>query len=228
MLIFILFVIIVAVAYGPQLWIRYVFAKYSRNLDEIPGNGHQLAVHLLKVFEFEEVKVERTKPGNDHYSPDDNVVRLSPAVHDGNSLTAIAVAAHEVGHALQFNRQEPVSRLRKRYLVTAHNIQRVGSALLMASPVALAIFRVPHAMLFTGGIGVATMLAAVAMNMAVLPEEWDASFNKALPILAEGNYVTPAQMPKVKTILQAAALTYVAKALADILSLWRWLAILRR
>jgi hypothetical protein len=83
-------------------------------------------------------------------------------------------------------------------------------------------------MIFTALLGVATMLVSVAVYAAILPEEWDASFNKALPILIEGEYVDEHQLKAVRQILKACALTYVAAALADILSLWRWIAILRR
>jgi Zn-dependent membrane protease YugP len=62
----------------------------------------------------------------------------------------------------------------------------------------------------------------------VLPEEWDASFNKALPILKQGQYVEKHDLPKVKKVLRAAALTYFAGALANVLNIARWLLILRR
>ena len=63
-------------------------------------------------------------------------------------------------------------------------------------------------------------------NMAVLPEEYDASFKKALPILEEG-YVPKENLPAIRQILRACAYTYVAGALADVIRLWRWLAIKR-
>ena len=73
-----------------------------------------------------------------------------------------------------------------------------------------------------GLVGVLTMLASVLMYVAILPEEYDASFNKALPILHEG-YLPSEYMPKARQVLKACALTYVAGALVDVLNLWRWL-----
>ena len=64
--------------------------------------------------------------------------------------------------------------------------------------------------------------------LIILPEEWDASFNKALPVLIEGDYVEAAQIPAIRQVLKAAALTYFAAALANILNVGRWLMILRR
>lgn len=218
---------IIAIFYAPRFWVQFVLKKHSTELAYLEGTGGELAVHLLKRFDLGNVKVEETEPDHDHYDPKDNAVRLSPEVFKGKSLTAVAVAAHEVGHAIQFNRREPVSQLRERYLGHAVQVHRIGIAILMLSPVALAIFHVPHAVLFSVLIGVITMLASVAMYSAILPEEWDASFNKALPILVEGEYIDSEQIKAVRSVLKACALTYVAAALADIVSIWRWMMILR-
>ena len=64
--------------------------------------------------------------------------------------------------------------------------------------------------------------------LIVLPEEWDASFNKALPVLVQGEYVNKEQLPAVKSVLRAAALTYFSAAMANVLNIARWLLILRR
>ena len=71
------------------------------------------------------------------------------------------------------------------------------------------------------------VLGALAY-LIILPEEWDASFNKALPILIDGEYVTPDQVPKIRTVLKAAAITYFSAALANVFYIWRWALILRR
>ncbi len=212
---------------GPQWWVRYVLAKHNKELDGMPGTGGELARHLLNQFELPQVQVEQAEEGKDHYDPQDNVVRLSPGYFTGKSLTAVAVAAHEVGHAIQFNRNEPVSFLRKRFIGKAHLIQKTGIYCLMAIPFIAAIFRVPHVAAITFLIGIVTMLSSVLVYAAILPEEWDASFNKALPILKAGEYVPEEYLPAVRQILKACAFTYVAAALADILRWWRWLALLR-
>lgn len=221
------FITIAVCILGPNLWVRHVLKKHHKLLPGMPGTGGELALHLLSQYELSDVTVEITAQDGDHYSPADNAVRLSPDVYDGKSLSAIAVAAHEVGHAIQFNRHEPVSLLRDRYLAKAHLIQNCGIYLLMAMPIIGAVFRIPHLMILNIGIGVATMLVSVLMYLAILPEEWDASFNKALPILQQGEYVPQAYLPAIRQVLKACALTYVAAALADILRLWRWLSLVR-
>lgn len=227
MLYLIAVLLLLLLIFGPNLWVRYVLRKHHRPLPGMPGTGGELARHLLDVYELDSVKVEQSSKDDDHYSPAENAVRLSPEVYQGKSLSAVAVAAHEVGHAIQFNRREPVSRLREKYLAKAHLIQHWGIYILMGLPLVGVIFRVPHLALITVLVGILTMLASVLMYVAILPEEWDASFNKALPILEKGDYVPQQYMPAIRQVLKACALTYVAAALADILRLWRWLAIIR-
>lgn len=211
---------------GPSLWVRYVLWRYSSDISGMPGTGSELAVHLIERFELPGVEVVRGAKGENCYRPADRTVSLSPDVFDGKSLTAVAVAAHEVGHAIQFVREEPVSLLRSRYLTRAHAIERIGGLILMCAPVITIFARSPLVFFLLGAVGVVTLLASVMMYVAILPEEYDASFNKALPILEEG-YVPASHMPAARSILKACALTYVAGALADIVRLWRWIRFLR-
>jgi Zn-dependent membrane protease YugP len=71
-------------------------------------------------------------------------------------------------------------------------------------------------------------LGGALAYLIILPEEWDASFNKALPILIEGEYVEEHDVGKVRIILKAAALTYFAAAMANVLNVGRWFMMLRR
>jgi Zn-dependent membrane protease YugP len=88
--------------------------------------------------------------------------------------------------------------------------------------------RAPFAIAMVVGLSLLLQLAGAMAYLIILPEEWDASFNKALPILMEGEYVEKENIPAVKRILKAAALTYFAAALANVLNIGRWLLLLRR
>lgn len=213
---------------GPQLWIRWVFSRYGSNLPGMPGTGGELAKHLIERFNIEGVIVEKTDPNHDHFDSSTPAVRLSPNNFDGKSLTAVAVAAHEVGHALQWHNKETVFRLRSRYIPLAKRLQQIGFLLLSLAPLAGLLTRVPAAAAvpFIGGILV--VLCGAGTYLIILPEEWDASFNKAMPILIEGEYITPEQEFATRRILRAAALTYAAGALASLLQVWRWLPLLLR
>ncbi len=227
MLLVIIGILLVVLIFAPQWWVKHILAKHHQPLDGMPGTGGELARHLLDRFELSHVQLEAAQEGADHYDPESNTVRLSPSYLNGKSLTSIAVAAHEVGHAIQFNRKERVSFLRRKYLKKAHQLQRLGASILVALPLIAIIIKVPHLMIISGAIGLMTLLISVLAYAAILPEEWDASFNKALPILKQGDYVPSAYLSSIQTILRACALTYVAAALADVLNLWRWLVILR-
>lgn len=194
----------------------------------MPGTGGELAVHLVEELELDGVTVEKTENNQDHFDPSTRTVRLGPGNFDGKSLTAVAVAVHEVGHAIQYHRGEPLIKLRTRFAPYARLAERIGVGALMFMPVVFAVTRVPHAAGIMIAAGVLSMLSAVVFHLLTLPVEWDASFNKALPILTKGRYIAPGEEKAVRSVLKAAALTYVAAALADLLSLWRWLLILRR
>ena len=220
--------ILAILVYLPSFWVRHVMSKYSTELEDISGTGGELANHLIKRFELEGIRVEETDPMRDHFDPKDKAVRLSPDNYNGKSLTAVAIAAHEVGHAIQFHRQEKIFELRSRYLPTAHYLNQAGVAIMWSFPVIGLVLRSPFAVGMVIALSLLLQLAGAFAYLIILPEEWDASFNKALPILMEGDYVEEHQIPKIRKILKAAALTYFAAALANVLHIGRWLLILRR
>ena len=98
--------LVLAVVFGPQLWIRRVLAQHGGERPDFPGTGAELARHLLDEAGLQAVPVEETDKG-DHYDPQTRTVRLLPQHHDGRSVAAVAIAAHEVSHAVQHARGEP-------------------------------------------------------------------------------------------------------------------------
>ena len=220
-------VLIVTAIYGPQLWVQWVLNRYNRVEEEnFPGTGGELARHLLDRYDLQEVEVEITEQG-DHYDPMARCVRLTPDKFDGKTLTAITVAAHECGHALQHAAAEPLFILRSRLAVGAVWAARVGSFLLFAAPFLGLLARAPSPALISVLGGFLIMGFGVVVQLITLPVELDASFRKALPVL-EAGYLEPEQVPAARRILRAAAWTYVAASLACLLNFWRWLAVLRR
>lgn len=220
--------LLAACVYLPSLWVRWVMQKHATEIEDMPGTGGELATHLLAQFNMNEHKVEETAPMGDHYDPNALAVRLSPGNFSGKSLTAIAVAAHEVGHALQHHRDEEIFKLRKRYLPTARLLGQVGIMLLYLLPLIGLIIKAPGAVVALIAFSIVMQLAGALSYLIVLPEEMDASFNKALPILLEGNYIQPHHEEAVRGVLKAAALTYFAAALANVLNIGRWLMVLIR
>lgn len=213
----------------PGLWVKRVMAKYRQpaNRYREQGSGGELARHLLDRFGLDSVAVEET-PAGDHYDPQDKAVRLSPDNYSGHSLTAITVAAHEVGHAIQDSRGESLFQARQRLAKAAMVAERLAGMLLVAAPVVLLLTRVPQAGAATILIGVLSMGIGTIVHLVTLPVEFDASYGKALPILREGEYLHEGDIVHAERILKAAALTYVAGSLASLLNLGRWIAVLRR
>ncbi len=215
------------VLYGPQLWVQRVLAQYHRQPEEnFPGTGGELARHLLDRFELQAVKVEAAEQG-DHYDPTTRTVRLTPDKLDGRTLTAITVAAHECGHALQHAADEPLFAWRTRLVRAAVIAERLGSFLLFAAPVLVIVTRIPNPALISMAGAFLMMGFGILAQLLTLPVELDASFGKALPLLASG-YLVEDQLPAARRILRAAAWTYVAAAFASVFNFWRWLAVLRR
>lgn len=222
-----LLIVVALVLVGPQLWTRRVFAKHSAPRPDYPGTGGELARHLLNRFDLQHITVEPTETG-DHYDPVTKAVRLTPAIFDGKSLTAITIAAHEVGHAIQDHLGYQPLAERTKLVRIAQGAEKVGAVLMMGIPVAAAVARTPVASVVVMTAGMATMGISTLVHLVTLPVEWDASFRRALPVLRQGQYLTPEDEQGARSILTAAALTYVAASLASLLNLWRWIAFLRR
>jgi Zn-dependent membrane protease YugP len=219
--------IIISVVFGPGIWVRRVLSKYAEPANRYAGSGAQLARFLLNKNGLENVKVEQTTEG-DHYDPGDKAVRLSPDKFEGHSLTAITVAAHEVGHALQDRDSYGPLRLRTHLVKATRHVEKLGAGILMISPFIGALTRVPMlgVLMFLGGL--LTLGTSTVIHLVTLPTEFDASFNRALPMLEKDNILKESDRKHARRILKAAAYTYVSASLMSLLNIARWWAILRR
>lgn len=218
--------VFLAVAILPQVWVGWTIRRHGVARSDLPGTGGELARHLLNRFDLAHVKVEITDKG-DHYDPDDKAVRLLKQHHDGRSLSAVAIAAHEVGHAIQHGRDERGLRTRQSLARLAAQTDQIAFWFFLAAPVLGILARTPLAFAVILGLGVALLGVRVLVNLVTLPVEFDASFRKALPILNQGRYLGEQDMPAIRGLLTAAALTYVAGALISMVNLARWISLLR-
>lgn len=219
-------IVVLAVILLPQLGVRHTISRHGVDRPDLQGTGGELARHLLNRFDLPNVKVEITDKG-DHYDPRDKAVRLLKQHHDGRSLSAVAVATHEVSHALQDAAGERKLALRQELAQVAVWTDRAAGMFFLAAPFLAALARTPLALVLVIGIGVALLAVRVLVTLITLPVEFDASFAKALPILRDGNYVDERDMPAIHSVLRAAALTYVAGALISLINLARWVRLLR-
>ena len=219
--------VVLALIFGPSLWVKLVMKRYSLEKPEIPGTGGELAQHLIERFSLKDVEVEVTELG-DHYDPIEKKVRLLREHYESKSLTAIAIAAHEVGHAIQDQQGDKRLAIRTKMVPVVDKVARLSVAFIYLSPVIGIISRHPMPFSLLLFLGLSGFVARMMVHAVTLPIEFDASFSKALPLLREGKYVSQSNEKAVSSILRAAALTYVSAALADILNLGRWIVILLR
>ncbi len=222
MLYVLIVLLFLALIFLPQYWVRQVMARHGYERPDFPGTGGELARHLLDEADLRDVPVEITEAG-DHYDPEARAVRLTMGNHDGRSITAIAVAAHEVSHAVQHARGERLFDWRGklvRLLILAD-----GAAMIMAFliPVLGVAVRSPSLVLLQVAIVIALLSLRVIVHLVTLPVETDASFGKALPVLERGGYIAGNDLPAARQVLRAAALTYVAAALVSIIDILRLL-----
>ena len=219
--------IVLALIFGPSLWVKLVMGRHSSEKPELPGTGGELAKHLIERFSLKDVKVEVTELG-DHYDPSEKKVRLLREHYESKSLTAIAIAAHEVGHAIQDQQGDKRLATRTKMVPVVDKVARWSVVIISLSPIIGILTRhpIPFSLLLL--IGLLGFIARMMIHAVTLPIEFDASFSKALPLLKEGNYISQSDEKAVTSILRAAALTYVSAALADILNLGRWIVILSR
>ncbi len=218
--------LVLIIVFLPNLWVKHVMEQHNYDRPDFPGTGGELAEHLLREAGLDDVAVEISNEG-DHYDPTDRTVRLSVANHDGRSLTAVAVATHEVAHALQHSQGYTPLMVRTRIAKAVHMIQRVGSGLLVATPLIAVLTRAPSVIVLEVAAGLALIGSSAVAHLVTLPVEFDASFKRALPILEKGKFIGESDLPAARKILKAAAFTYVAAALMSLLDIARWLRLLR-
>jgi len=224
---FLPFLLLFALVFGPGLWVRNVMTRYSSPKDRYDGTGGELARHLLDSNDLHHVRVEETDKV-DHYDPVEKVIRLTPEKLNGQSLTAVTVAAHEVGHAIQDAVGFAPLKVRTQLIILTRPVERLGAGILMAAPLIGILTRAPLVSLLMMLGGFLSLGTATLVHLVTLPTELDASFMRALPILEKGNILRPVDLPHARRLLKAAALTYLSASLASLLNIARWWTLLKR
>jgi len=196
-----------------SLMVKVTFNRYSKIPCYSGFTGAQAAERMLRSNGIFDVKVEETSGFlSDHYDPSNKVLRLSSDVYHSNSLSAVGVACHEAGHALQHANQY-VPLVLRTVLVPVTNISSM-----------LAFYVVAAGFMFRPLLYVGCAMFAVAFLFSVvtLPVEWDASA-RAKQHLVSAGIVSPGQEGDAGRVLNAAFLTYVAGAVGSLLTLLYYL-----
>lgn len=199
-----------------QVWVKRAFHRWSAVRTMSGLTGAEVAARIVQNAGLG-VRVERVSGFlSDHYDPRTRVLRLSPEVFDGSSISSVGVAAHEAGHALQHAKNYLPLQVRSALVpVTtigsnlAWPLLMIGFLLMSLSP-AVGIKLVYAGIIFFSG--------AVLFQLVTLPVEFDAS-RRAVAVLRSQNFVSGAELAGVQKVLTAAAMTYVAAAAAAVLQL---------
>ncbi|GGA44569.1 zinc metallopeptidase [Paenibacillus physcomitrellae] len=213
--------ILIIIAFIFSLWAQFrvkgTFNKYTEVPNYSGMTGQEAARRMLDANGLYDVPIEPVRGSlTDHYDPIHRVVRLSEPVYYERSISAVSVACHEVGHAIQHKVHYPMLVLRHRIFPIVNFASGVAPFLLIAG-ILFSAFNLL-------GLGIIFFSVAVAFQLITLPVEFNAS-NRARKIMLEQGYVTPSESKSVGKVLNAAALTYVAAALISVLELLRYILI---
>ena len=211
-----------------QIWVKRSFAKYSKVTTSGGLTGAEVAQRVVQNASLG-VRVERASGFlSDHYDPRSRVLRLSPEVFDGRSISSVGVAAHEAGHALQHARGYLPLQWRSALVPITSVGSNLAWPLLMIGFILMTLMPVLGMKIVLAGIAMFSL--AVIFQLVTLPVEFDAS-HRAVAVLAGQGFVSAVELEGVKKVLTAAAMTYVAAAAAAVLQLLYFLlraGVLRR
>lgn len=211
------FAILLIVPLWAQMKVKSTYRTYSRKPTSTQMPGVQVARKILDDNGLYDVTIEEVKGQlTDHYDPRSKTVRLSSGNYHGTSMAAAAVAAHEVGHALQHAEEYAFLKFRTSLVPLASFGSNVSFYLILAG----IIFTMPNMLLF----GIIFMAFAVLFQIVTLPVEFNAS-SRAMDQLVAGGIIMNNEERETKKVLDAAALTYVAAALVAVAELMRFVLI---
>ena len=195
-----------------QSKVSSAYSKYSRIRNEANLTGEQVAREIINRYHLN-IGIEKVNGQlSDHYDPKSKVVRLSTAIHDGNSIASHAVAVHEIGHALQDQENYSMLRLRHNLLPLANIGNTAGWVAIMIGLLA-GISSIAY-------VGLGFLSIMLLFQFVTLPVEFNAS-HRALEILEKDGYLSYNETGMAKQMLTAAALTYVAAVASTLLNLMR-------
>lgn len=200
-----------------QMKVKSTYKKYSKIATSSRKTGAQVAQEILNQNGLYDVRIEEVQGTlTDHYDPRSKVVRLSTNNYHGHSMASSAVAAHEVGHAMQDAEEYMFLKFRTALVPLAS----FGSNSAMFIILTGIIFSANNLI----GIGVLFMSFAVLFQLVTLPVEFNAS-SRAMDQLVSTGIIVNTEERDTKKVLNAAALTYVAAALVAVAELMRFLLI---
>lgn len=194
-----------------SFYVKSTFSKYSNTASSTGMTGAQAADTMLKRNGVYDVNIERTNGFlSDHYDPGSRTLRLSDPVYSSNSLSAIGVACHEAGHALQHAENYAWLGMRSALVPVAN----IGSSFSYIVIILGMFLNAP----FLLNLGCILFAGAVLFTIVTLPVEWNAS-SRAKEAMVNAGLLQPYERDHAGSVLNAAFMTYVASAVSAIMTL---------
>lgn len=207
-----------------QTKLKTSYAKYRQMPNRRQVTGAEAARYLLDRNGLSGIRIERVQGTlSDHFDPKNQVIRLSPDIHDGTSIASVSVAAHETGHAMQYGTGYSMLKFRNALAGPVSVISMASWPLLLAGVMLIAAGSLDSGNLLFN-IGVFAFAAVVLFHAVTLPVELDAS-RRAVKELEMTGLILEEETPAARKMLTAAALTYVAALATALLQLVRILLI---
>ena len=201
----------------PNIWVNYILKNNNRVLSNMPFTGNQLGKKILEEQKIYNVSIEPIKQ-LDHYNPIKKKIHIGEDKLNKKSITSIAVVAHEIGHAIQDKENYKPLIMRQKLIEKTMIFQRLGSFLLIIGLPSIFAFTKSPLITFIAAIIIMGCLSTnVLIHLITLPVEFDASFKRALPILEK--YVPKENMKQCRSVLRAAALTYLSQSIVSVFRL---------
>lgn len=201
-----------------SIGVKMTFNKYKDMPNARNLTAERVARLILDINGLQNIRIERIHGElTDHFSPRENVVRLSDSTYGKTSIAAIGVAAHECGHACQHAQNYTPIKIRTAIVPVTNICSRLWY---IAFLLGMFVFDAFPQLLY---VGIAMFGAVVLFQLATLPVELNAS-KRAIETLRNNNILTADELPKAKRVLTAAAMTYVVALVTSILQFIRLLA----
>lgn len=202
-----------------QILVKSTFSKYSKKQSML--SGAEAAERVLRANGVYDVEIQRVS-GNltDHYDPKKNVIRLSEAVYDAHTISAVGVAAHEAGHAVQYAKSYSPIKIR----TAIYPVCNIGSQLSLPLILLGLAFNFP----VLAQVGIVFFSVALIFQLVTLPVEFNAS-RRAITAIRDNNILLDdSEINGARKVLSAAAFTYIAAFLVSLMQLLRLLLLINR
>ncbi len=220
-------IIFFLISFIPVLWVNYIFKKNDSILPNMPFNAYEFGEEIISELKLKNVMIEKTSIG-DHYDLVEKKVKVHEDRFKRKSLTSISIICHEIGHAIQHSQNYSPLITRTKLVKNTQWINKISMAIIyIGFPLIFATGFLSLIKLCALIILLSTLIGVI-IHLITLEVEFDASFNRAFPIIKK-------KIPEVyhnscRSVLRAAAFTYVVGVFKNLISLrmiWTVLSKLR-